>query len=430
MKILLKGGRIIDPESKRNEIADILIESGKIKKIGKKISAKVKSIDVSNKIVSPGFIDLHTHLREPGEESKETITSGTLAAAKGGYTTVCAMPNTKPSIDSVAGVKYVLTTCTQEGNVRVLPIGAITKERNGEELTEIGKMAKAGIVAISDDGTSVMNAVVMRRAMEYSKMFNILIISHCEDINLSKDGMMNEGATSTILGLKGIPAQAEEVIVSRDISLAELTGSFLHLAHISTARSVSMIKDAKKRKIMVSAEVTPHHLTLTEKDVIGYNTNCKVNPPLRTEKDRKALIKGLKDGTIDCIATDHAPHLDQEKAREFDIAPFGINGLETALPVLNTELISNKQFSVMELIEKMSFNPAKILGREDLGRLQEGATADITVIDLNKKQTITKDFFLSKSKNSPYIGRALKGFPVLTLYDGKIAWQDKTSGIK
>ncbi len=425
MKILLKGGRIIDPESKRNEIADVLIESGKIKKTGKNLKTKSKVINVKGKIVVPGLIDMHTHLREPGNESEETITSGTMAAAKGGYTTVCSMPNTDPPVDSVSGVKYILTTCAQEGNIRVLPIGAITKERKGVELTEIGKMTKAGIVAISDDGTSVMNALVMRRAMEYSKMFNIIIISHSEDLNLSKNGMMNEGRVSTIMGLKGIPAQAEEVMVARDISLAELTGCHLHLAHITTNRSVSLIKEAKKRKIKVTAEVTPHHLTLTDIDVQGYNTNCKVNPPLRTEKDRKSLIKGLKDSTIDCIATDHAPHLEQEKNKEFDLAPFGITGLETALPLLLSELVEKKYLTLMELIEKMSINPAKILKNEAIGRLKEGTNADITVIDLEIQKTISDEFFLSKSKNSPFIGKKLKGFPVLTIYNGKIVWRDE-----
>jgi len=425
MQILLKGGRIIDPESKKDGILDILIEAGKIKKIGKNLKTSSKVINVKGKIVVPGLIDMHTHLREPGREYEETITSGTLAAAKGGFTTVCAMPNTDPPIDSVSGVKYILATCAQEGKIRVLPVGAITKARLGNELTEIGKMTKAGIVAISDDGSPVMNALVMRRAMEYSKMFDITVISHCEDLNLSKDGMMNEGSISTVMGLRGIPTQAEEVMIARDISLAELTESYLHLAHITTGRAVSLVKEAKKRKLNVTAEVTPHHLTLTEKDIQGYNTNCKVNPPLRTEKDRKALIKGLKDGTIDCIATDHAPHLDQEKHREFDLAPFGVTGLETTVPVLLEALVEKEYFTLMELIEKMTLNPARILKNETIGRLKAGVNADITVIDLNIKKKITNDFFLSKSWNSPFMGKTLKGMPVLTIYNGKIVWQDE-----
>ncbi|MFC2091656.1 dihydroorotase [Elusimicrobiota bacterium] len=425
MRILLKGGRLIDPASKRNETADILIEAGKIRRIAKNIRTKAKTLNVKGMIVSPGFIDLHTHLREPGREDEETITSGTLAAAKGGYTTVCAMPNTDPPIDSVSGVKYILTTCAQEGNIQVLPVGAITKNRAGTELTEIGKMTKAGIVAITDDGTPVMNAQVMRRAMEYAKMFNIIIISHSEDLNLSKEGMMNEGKTSTIMGLRGIPPQAEEVMIARDTALAELTGGHLHLAHVTTSRSVDLIREAKKRKINVTAEVTPHHLALSEEDVQGYNTNCKVNPPLRTSKDQKALIKGLKDGTIDCIATDHAPHLDQEKHREFDLAPFGINGLETSFSVLHETLIKTKHLTILELLEKLTVKPAQILGRSDMGLIYEGGDADIAVIDPKLQKEITPSFFLSKSMNSPYIGKTLCGFPVITLYRGRIVWKDE-----
>ncbi len=425
MKILLKGGRIIDPETKRNEKADILIESGKIKKIGKNLKTSAKNINLKGNVVTPGFIDLHTHLREPGGTAKETIASGTLAAAKGGWTTVCAMPNTNPPIDSVSDVKYILTTSRHEARVQVLPIGAITKERAGKELTEIGKMAQVGIVAVSDDGTSIMNALVMRRAMEYTKMFDIPIISHCEDLNLSNGGMMNEGIVSTKMGLRGIPKQAEEIMISRDISLAELSGCRLHIAHISTERSISLIQDAKKRKINVTAEVTPHHLTLTDTDVYDYNTNCKVNPPLRTEKDRLALIKGLKTGIIDCIATDHAPHLEQDKNQEFDLAPFGINGLETAIASIITFIVEKKLLPLETLIEKITLNPAKILKNDTIGRLKEGLPANITVIDLKKEKIITNNFFLSKSKNSPYIGKKLKGFPVLTLYQGKTIWRDE-----
>lgn len=424
MAILLKGGRVIDPESKRDGIADVLFVNGKIKKIGKNLKVKARVFNVRNKAVIPGLIDLHTHLREPGREDEETVATGTRAAAKGGFTTVCAMPNTSPPVDSVSGVKYILATAQQEGVIQVLSVGAITKERKGMELTEMGKMSKAGIVAVSDDGTSVVNAMVMRRAMEYSKMFNLLVISHSEDLDLSRESVMNEGRVSTILGLKGVPSQAEEVMVARDISLAELTGGNLHLAHITTQRSVSLIREAKKRRVKVTAEVTPHHLVLTEKDVLGYNTNCKVNPPLRTEPDRRALIKGLKAGIIDCIATDHAPHLNTEKNQEFDLAPFGLVGLETALPLLLDELVHKKVLSLTALIEKMSLNPARILKRKDMGRLQEGFSADVTVVDMKREKNIDNDFFISKSNNSPFIGRRLKGFSVLTFYQGKIVWQD------
>ena len=425
MKILLKGGRVIDPESKRDGTADVLVEEGIVKKIGKNIKSGAKTYDVKGRIVMPGLIDLHVHLREPGRDDEETIKTGTRAAAKGGFTTVCAMPNTSPAIDSVTGVKYILVTAQNEGVIRVLPIGAITKERKGKELTEIGKMSKAGIIAISDDGTSVMDTLVMRRAMEYSKIFNIMVISHSEDLMLSKDGMINEGIISTVMGLRGIPSQAEEVMVYRDISLSELAGGRLHLAHISAQRSVSLIREAKRRNLNVTAEVTPHHLTLTQEAVRGYDTNCKVNPPLRTEKDRKALIKGLKDGTIDCIATDHAPHLNTEKTVEFDLAPFGINGLETAVALLMVELVEKKELTMSQLIEKMSLNPAKILQRDDLGRLAEGLPADITVVDPEAERKIDRDFFVSISNNSPFKGSVLKGFPVLTLAGGRVVWKDE-----
>jgi len=425
MKILLKNGNLLDPVSLSIKKNDILIERGKIKKIAPRINRKCKTFNIENKVIIPGMIDLHTHLREPGREDVETIASGTAAAAKGGFTTVCAMPNTNPPVDSVSGVKYVLTTSAQEGKIRVLPIGAITKERKGQELTEIGKMAKAGIIAISDDGTTVMNSLVMRRAMEYSKMFNIPVFSHAEDLNLSSDGMMNEGKISTILGLKGIPTQAEEVIISRDIAISELAKCHLHLTHVTTARSVFLINEAKKRNLNITAEVTPHHLVFTEEDVAGYNTNCKVNPPLRTKKDNTALIQALKKGVIDCIATDHAPHLDVEKEREFFLAPFGINGLETAFPLLYTELVAKKKLTLPQLAQKMTVNPAKILGKNGLGIIKQDMEADLTVIDETLEKTITNDFFLSKSRNSPCIGRKLKGFPVLTIYGGNIAWKDK-----
>ncbi|MCD6413668.1 MAG: dihydroorotase [Elusimicrobia bacterium] len=424
MKILLKGGRVVDPSRNFSKVADVLIENGKIKKIAADINEKARTFKVGGLVVCPGLIDIHVHLREPGREDEETIATGTRAAAKGGFTTVCAMPNTNPAVDSVSGVKYILMTAAESGIVRVLPYGAITKGRRGEELTEIGKMKKAGIVGISDDGTSVMNARVMRRAMEYSKMFDIPVVSHCEDLNLSAGGVMNEGRTSTILGLRGIPPQAEEVMVARDIALAELTGARLHLAHITTKRSVALVREAKKRKIKVTAEATPHHLFFTDKFVEEYNTNAKVNPPLRSEEDRVALMEGLRDGTIDCVASDHAPHLDTEKNKEFDFAPFGVIGLETALPVVITALVKKKKLSLMDVISKMSTRPAEIIGGHDLGKLVIGGVADITVIDLNKKKKITSDFFVSKSANSPFIGKNLSGFAVLTIFGGKVVFRD------
>ncbi len=424
MKILLKGGKVVDPEKGTEKIADVLIEGKKIKKIAAGIKTSARTFDVTGCVVCPGLIDIHVHLREPGREDEETIATGTRAAAKGGFTTVCAMPNTNPAVDSVSGVKYILMTASESGIVRVIPYGAITKGRKGEELTEIGKMAKTGIAGITDDGTSVMNARVMRRAMEYSKMFDIPVISHSEDLNLSAGGVMNEGKTSTILGLRGIPPQAEEVMVARDIALAELTGARLHLAHVTTKRSVALVREAKKRNVKVTAEVTPHHLIFTDKLVEGYNTNAKVNPPLRSAEDKFALIAGLRDGTIDCIASDHAPHLDTEKNKEFDFAPFGVIGLETTVPAVLTELVEKKEISLVEAIEKMTVNPAKVIGKSDIGRISEGFTADVTVIDLKKKKKITPDFFASKSANSPFIGKSLTGFPVLTIFNGKVVFED------
>ncbi len=426
MKILLKKSRLFDPESGKSRITDILINNGKVERIAKNISVKCKTFYAGQRYVVPGMIDLHTHLREPGREDVETIASGTRAAAKGGFTTVCSMANTKPAIDSVSGIKYILATNATEGKIKVLPVGAITKELQGKELTEMGKMHKAGSIAISDDGTTVMNSLIMRRAMEYCKMFDLPLLSHPEDLTLTREGMMNEGKISTILGLRGMPSQAEEIIVSRDISLAELTGCRLHLCHITTKRSVDMIREAKQRGIDVTAEVTPHHLTLTEKNVIGYDTNFKMKPPLRTQEDINALIKGLKDGTIDCIATDHAPHLNVEKNREFALAPFGITGLETAFGVLYTLLVSKKLLSFKDLVACLTVKPASILKRDDLGRIEKGSTADITVIDTEKEVLITEDFFLSKSKNSPYLGQKLKGLPVLTLAEGKIAYKNES----
>ncbi len=426
MKILIKKGKLYDPESGRTGLTDILISNGKIEKIAENISADGDIFEAEGSYIIPGMVDLHTHLREPGREDVETIASGTAAAAKGGFTTVCSMANTKPTIDSVSGIKYILTTTATEGKVRVLPVGAITKELRGKELTEIGKMHKAGSVAVSDDGNTVMNSLVMRRAMEYCKMFDLPLFSHAEDTDLSREGMINEGKISTILGLRGIPSQAEEIIVSRDISIAELTGCRLHLCHVTTKRSVEIIREAKQRGLNITAEVTPHHLTLTENDVIGYDTNFKIKPPLRTTQDCAALIEGLRDGTINCIATDHAPHLNVEKNREFGLAPFGITGLETAFGILYSELVMKKLLSFETLVKAMTKNPAVILNSEELGKIREGLDADITVIDTKKETTVTKDFFLSKSINSPYLGRKIKGLPVLTLAGGKIAYRDET----
>lgn len=427
MKIIIKGGRVIDPANRIDKKLDLIIEGDKISELKQpvsKIPSGYKVIDAKGKFVFPGLVDVHTHLREPGREDVETIATGTQAAARGGFTSICCMPNTSPVIDSVASVKFIYTTASVEGKVNVYPVGSITKGQRGEELAEIGKMHSAGIVAISDDGKPVMNAQIMRHALEYVKMYDIPVISHCEDLNLSHRGVMNEGVISTKLGLRGIPRQAEEVMVARDIALAELTGGRLHLAHLTTRGSIEMAREAKRRGIRVTCEVTPHHFTLTEEDVIPYNTNTKVNPPLRTKDDIKAIIKGLSDGAVDCIVSDHAPHLDVEKDREFDQAPFGIIGLETTLPLIVTQLIEQKALSISEAIAKVTVNPSKIVGI-DKGTLSAGKDADVVVVDLEDERVI-EDGFLSKSKNTPFIGRSLRGFATCTIVGGRIVYSSST----
>lgn len=425
MELFIKGGRVIDPASKTDKAADILVKEGRIKSLGKNVkpSGDAKIIDAKGKLVIPGVIDIHTHLREPGHEEEETIASGTKAAAAGGVTTVFCMPNTHPVIDNQPAVEFILLKAKNEGVVNVHPIGAVTKNSAGEELTEIGELKKAGVVAISDDGNSIMNAQIMRRSLEYSKMFNLPVISHCEDTNLTKNGMMNEGFVSTMIGLGPIPSESEGVMVSRDIILSQLTGGHLHVAHVSTKGSVELIREAKKNRVRVTAETCPQYFSLTDEAVRNYDTNTKMKPPLRSESDLKALIEGLKDGTIDCIATDHAPHTEEEKNKEYALAPFGIIGLETLLPLIITCLVEKKKLSLMQAIAKITCNPAKIFNI-DRGRLSAGAVADITIVDLNTQVEVT-DKFVSKSKNSPFIGWKLKGFPVCTIVSGNIVYERK-----
>ncbi len=420
MNILVKNGRVIDPANKIDEKLDLLVAEGRIAKIGKSGSIKVnggQAIDASGKLVVPGLIDMHVHLREPGFEYKETIETGTAAAKTGGFTSVCCMPNTNPVNDNRSVTEFILGRA-KEASARVYPIGAITKGSRGEELAEMSELHSAGCHAVSDDGKPVMNASIMRRAMEYSKIFNLLIISHCEDTSLSDKGVMHEGTVSTELGLRGIPRAAEEVMTGRDIALAELTGARLHIAHVSTTGSVRMVRNAKARGVRVTAETCPHYFSLTDEAVRGYNTLAKMNPPLRTAEDVAAIKEGLKDGTLDVIATDHAPHGADEKEGEFDYAPFGIVGLETALG-LTLRLADEGVLSLTEVIRKLSFNPAGILGISK-GTLSVGSDADITIIDQNVEWIVDSSQFKSKSRNTPFHGWKLKGRAVQTVVGGRI----------
>lgn len=408
--LLIKDGWLIDPANRLSKKGDILVEDGKIKRVGKfnlNTTKNLEVIDAKGLIVTPGFIDMHVHLREPGYEYKETIETGTKAAAAGGFTSVCCMPNTNPVNDNAAVTNFIIHRSKLTGVVNVFPIGAITRGGKGEALAEIGDMVGAGIVGISDDGFSVMNSLVMRRAMEYSRAFNIPLIPHCEDKNLSEDGVINEGKMSAILGLKGIPPESEVFMMQRDIGLAKLTGAKLHISHISTAESVSALREAKRKKIRVTADVTPHHLLLTEDLLKSYDTNYKINPPLRTKRDTEALIEGLIDGTIDAIVTDHAPHAAIDKDVEFDKAPFGIVGLETAFPLLYSFVIK-KLIKIEKLIELLTINPARIMNLKK-GTLSYGADADITLINPDRTYVIDKNKFYSRSRNTPFHGTKVKG---------------------
>ena len=424
MNLLIKNGHIIDPADNREGIADILIQDGRIMQVDQNIpvSPDVELIDAGGQLVVPGLIDMHTHLREPGYEYKETIQTGTMSAAAGGFTTVCCMPNTKPVNDSQSVTEFILHKACTEGVVNVLPVGAITKGCNGDEITEMGELKKAGCIAVSDDGKPVMNSLVMRRALEYAKMFKLPVISHCEDLSLSKDGVINEGRISTELGLMGIPNASEDVMVSRDIALAELTGGHIHIAHVSTRGTVDLILRAKENGINVTSETCPHYLVLTDDAVRGYNTNTKMKPPLRTWKDVEAVRKGLHDGTIDAIATDHAPHSQEEKEREFDYAPFGIVGLETALPLI-FRLVEEGVLTLRELVLMMSLNPARILGI-DKGNLVIGATADITVINPNTTWVVETVNLKSKSKNTPFEGWKMRGKVSYTIVGGRVVYRN------
>lgn len=420
MDILIKGGRVIDPSAGTDEVTDILVSKGKVEETGELSKyhdkARLEVVDASGMIVTPGLIDMHCHLREPGQEYKEDIASGTRAAAAGGFSTVCCMPNTSPVNDSRSITEFILRQAQKAGFSRVVPIGAVTKGSQGVELVEMADMAEAGCPAFSDDGRPVASPEIMRRALEYAKTFGLTIISHCEEPALSAGGVMHEGAVSTRLGLKGIPAAAEEVMVARDIALARLTGGKLHLAHLSTEGSVMLVRRAKADGIAVTAETCPHYFTLTHEELVGYNTNFKVNPPLRTRRDREAVIEGLADGTIDVIATDHAPHAASEKDVEFDLAPFGISGIETAV-ALSMKLVEEGRLSLDGLVRKMTVNPAHALGMETPS-LKAGAAADLTLIGPALSKMVDSGKLLSKGKNTAFDGMSLTGWPAAVMVAG------------
>jgi dihydroorotase len=423
VKLLIKNGRVVDPSSKIDETLDILIDKGKIVDLKALINAEgAKTIDASRLVVAPGFIDMHVHLREPGQEVKETIQSGSLAAAKGGFTSICCMPNTNPVHDNRGVTEYILSEAKKRAVVNVFPIAAITRGLQGEELTDMADLAEAGAVAFSDDGHPVQNSLVMRRALEYSQSLDTLIIDHCEDKNLSEEGVMHEGYYSYLFGLRGIPSSSEEAMVARDLILAEKTSARIHIAHLSVKGAIHFVQEAKKNKIRVTTEATPHHLLLTDSALETYDTNLKVNPPLRSKEDVKALIEAVKAGIVDVIATDHAPHAPEEKDVEFDKAPFGINGLETAVSLILDRLVNKNIITLARFIEMISSTPAQILGLQNKGKICVGADADLTILNLHKEIVVDVHQFLSKSRNNPFHNWKLKGTAVITIVGGKIVY--------
>ena len=419
--LLIRNGRVIDPAGGVDAVQDVLIERGVIGRVGAAIAPAEGAdvIDATGKVVCPGFIDIHVHLREPGHEYKETVATGTRAAAAGGFTAICCMANTHPVNDNGAVTDYILAKARAEGAVRVYPIGAVTRGLRGEELAELAELAESGCVAFSDDGKPVMNAGLYRHAMEYVLPFGTPVISHAEDAHLSRGTAMNEGVVSTELGLDGAPAAAEDVMVARDILLAELTGAHVHIAHLSTAGAVRLVREAKARGVRVTAEVTPHHLVLTDDAVRTYDPNTKMAPPLRSKRDVEALLEGIVDGTIDCIATDHAPHALSEKEGEYDRAAFGIVGLETAVAVLLDRLVHPGLLPLPTLVALMSHKPARLLNLPG-GRLTAGAPADLTLLDPAAQHVVDPARFRSKSRNSPFAGWTLRGAPWMTIVGGAV----------
>jgi dihydroorotase len=421
--ILIRGGRVIDPARKADEPADVYLLDGKVEGVGRNLGTPPGAmvVDATGQVVAPGLIDVHVHLREPGQEDLETVATGAMAAAAGGFSAVCAMPNTDPVCDNQGVVGFVKAQAQRAGKARVYPIGAISLGQNGQQLAEFGELVGAGAVAVSDDGKPVASSHLMRTALEYARTFGIPVADHCEDPTLA-GGAMHEGLVSTRLGLKGIPAAAEEIMVARDLLLAEFTGGHIHLCHMSTRGSVDLIRRAKERGVRVTAEACPHHFSLTHEACEGYDTNAKMNPPLREPEDRAAIRQALKDGTIDVIATDHAPHHYDAKEREFDDAPNGIIGLETALGLAVTELVGTGLLTLPELVARMSTTPAKIFGLPG-GTLAPGSPADVTVFDPAVEWTVRPQEFFSRSRNTPFAGRRLTGRATVTIVRGQIVFQ-------
>jgi dihydroorotase len=425
LKIVIKNGRVIDPASRTDDTLDILIEDDSIADISRGISVRdgYGVIDAGGCLVLPGLIDMHVHFREPGREDVETIYSGSKVAAKGGFTSVCTMPNTDPVIDNQALVRFIKLEA-EKGPINVFPAATITKGMKGEEISEMGELIGAGAVGFTDDGLPVMSSILMRRALEYSRMFDVPIITHSEDLELTDDGIMNEGKNSMLLGLKGIPREAEEVMIARDVILTRLAGGRLHVAHVSSGGSVEIIRRAKSDGIRVTCETAPHYFSLTDDAVAEYLSMAKMKPPLRTENDRKAIIEGLKRGIIDVIASDHAPHSPNEKMQELEYAPFGIVGLETTVPLIITVLVKENGFSYFEAFEKVTINPARVL-KIERGELKIGSIADVTIIDPEKKVRIDESFMLSKCKNSPFMGKELSGSVEYTICNGNVVYSNK-----
>jgi dihydroorotase len=427
--LLIQSGHLIDPSQKIDEIGSLLITEGKISWLGRGDITPPQPdygvLPARGLIVCPGLIDLHCHLRQPGFEEKETIATGTRAAAKGGFTTICCMPNTNPPLDNRAAIEYVKSKAATEGIVRVLPIGCISEYRKGEKLVDMCELASAGVIAFSDDGQPVVNSRLMRQALDYSRALNLPIIDHCEDTVLTEGGQMNEGMRATELGLLGMPVAAEESMVARDLALARSSGGRLHIAHVSTEGSVELIGRAKEKGIQVTAEVTPHHLTLTEERIAGYDTSAKVNPPLRTKRDIQVLIQGLRENVIDIIATDHAPHTEADKLDEFTLASFGISGFETALGSLMS-LVHDGQLTLATIISKLTCEPAEIIGDQywKLGTLAIGAPADVTIFDPARDWVVDTRTFASKGRNTPLAGSTLKGKVMATIFQGKLVYKD------